>query len=230
MDKEREGESKEKEKPSAPPLPSPSLPEKTQTEKREKVSLSPSQDSPESSSCAESDVDKEMARQVVLLKEALQKARHSFLREGAEEEERAEESSLELQSPLPSSPPQKEASDSPIPSLSDRKEDGSKKKTQGGLAQALNLSSNFFAHILVGGILGLGLDHWLGISPFGLLFFLLLGFSAGILSVIRETKSETSDPQTRKSLLTETLFDKKDHQKRGRDSEAGMHEDKTHGK
>lgn len=54
-----------------------------------------------------------------------------------------------------------------------------------GYAQAVKMSSEFIAGILVGAGLGWILDEWLGTSPFGLIVFLLLGFVAGVLNVLR---------------------------------------------
>ncbi len=54
-----------------------------------------------------------------------------------------------------------------------------------GFAQALRLSTEFVAGILVGGGLGWLIDSVLGTSPFGLIVFLLLGFVAGVLNVLR---------------------------------------------
>lgn len=53
------------------------------------------------------------------------------------------------------------------------------------LARALRLSSEFIAGILLGGLIGLGLDYFLGWSPWGLIVFLLLGFAAGTLNAMR---------------------------------------------
>jgi len=52
-------------------------------------------------------------------------------------------------------------------------------------ALALRLASEFVAGILVGVALGWGLDRVAGTSPWGLIGFLLLGFGAGVLNVIR---------------------------------------------
>ena len=38
---------------------------------------------------------------------------------------------------------------------------------------------------MVGAGLGWLIDRWLGISPWGLIVFLLLGFAAGVLNVMR---------------------------------------------
>jgi ATP synthase protein I len=57
--------------------------------------------------------------------------------------------------------------------------------TGAGMAQAMKLSSEFIAGIAVGAMMGWLLDHWVGTSPFGLIVFLLLGFAAGVLNVMR---------------------------------------------
>ncbi|WP_299811160.1 AtpZ/AtpI family protein [uncultured Roseibium sp.] len=54
-----------------------------------------------------------------------------------------------------------------------------------GYAHAMKLSSEFIAGILVGAGIGWVFDQWLGTSPLGLIVFLLLGFAAGVLNVLR---------------------------------------------
>lgn len=54
-----------------------------------------------------------------------------------------------------------------------------------GFGQALKLSTEFVAGVLVGAGIGWFLDQWLGTSPWGLIVFLLLGFVAGVLNVLR---------------------------------------------
>jgi ATP synthase protein I len=54
-----------------------------------------------------------------------------------------------------------------------------------GLARGLRLSSELVAGVVVGAIIGWALDHWIGISPWGLIVFVLLGFAAGVRNVIR---------------------------------------------
>jgi ATP synthase protein I len=51
--------------------------------------------------------------------------------------------------------------------------------------QAFRLSSEFIAGVVVGAVLGWGLDRVAGTSPWGLIGFLLLGFGAGVLNVVR---------------------------------------------
>jgi ATP synthase protein I len=54
-----------------------------------------------------------------------------------------------------------------------------------GYGQAMKLSSEFIAGIAVGAGLGWLIDRLAGSSPWGLIVFLLLGFVAGVLNVLR---------------------------------------------
>jgi ATP synthase protein I len=54
-----------------------------------------------------------------------------------------------------------------------------------GMALGFRLSTELVAGVLLGAGIGWLLDRWLGISPWGLIVFLLLGFAAGILNVMR---------------------------------------------
>jgi ATP synthase protein I len=53
------------------------------------------------------------------------------------------------------------------------------------MAIGLRLSSELVAGVLVGAALGWGFDRLLSTSPWGLIVFLLLGFTAGVLNVMR---------------------------------------------
>ena len=53
------------------------------------------------------------------------------------------------------------------------------------IARGFRLSAELVAGVLVGAGLGRLLDWWLGISPWGMIVFLLLGFAAGVLNVMR---------------------------------------------
>ena len=54
-------------------------------------------------------------------------------------------------------------------------------------ATRFKLSSEFIAGVIVGVLLGYLFDRFLGTSPWGLIVFLLLGFCAGVLNVLRST-------------------------------------------
>jgi ATP synthase protein I len=54
-----------------------------------------------------------------------------------------------------------------------------------GMAMALRLGADFVAGVVVGVAIGWGVDRLFGTKPFGLIVFVLLGFAAGVLSVLR---------------------------------------------
>ena len=70
---------------------------------------------------------------------------------------------------------------------SDRRDGESAARNGGasGYGQAIKLSSEFIAGVFVGAGLGWIIDRVAGTSPFGLIVFLLLGFGAGVLNVMR---------------------------------------------
>jgi ATP synthase protein I len=65
------------------------------------------------------------------------------------------------------------------------------------LARGFRLSTELVAGVLAGAGIGWVLDRWLGISPWGMIVFLLLGFAAGVLNVMRAAgvvPANTLDP------------------------------------
>jgi ATP synthase protein I len=62
---------------------------------------------------------------------------------------------------------------------------GDRATTASGYARGFRLSSELVAGVLVGAGLGWLIDRLLGISPWGFIVFLLLGFAAGVLNVMR---------------------------------------------
>jgi ATP synthase protein I len=54
-----------------------------------------------------------------------------------------------------------------------------------GMAYGLRMSSEFVAAIVVGGLIGFGLDKLLGTTPWLFLLFFVLGLVAGIVNVTR---------------------------------------------
>jgi len=62
---------------------------------------------------------------------------------------------------------------------------GDRTTTASGYAKGFRLSSELVGGVLVGAGLGWLVDRLLGISPWGFIVFLLLGFVAGVLNVMR---------------------------------------------
>jgi ATP synthase protein I len=54
-----------------------------------------------------------------------------------------------------------------------------------GFTRGFRLASEFVAGVLVGAGIGWAFDRLLGTSPFGLIVFLLLGFAAGVVNLMR---------------------------------------------
>lgn len=54
-----------------------------------------------------------------------------------------------------------------------------------GYAQAMKLSSEFIAAIIVGAGLGWFIDRFVGTAPWGMIILLLLGFCTGVMNVLR---------------------------------------------
>lgn len=65
------------------------------------------------------------------------------------------------------------------------------------LARGFRLSTELVAGVLVGAFIGWLLDRWLGISPWGMIVFLLLGFAAGVINVMRAA-GISPDPHSRR--------------------------------
>ena len=61
----------------------------------------------------------------------------------------------------------------------------SSKSDPSALARGFRLSTELVGGVAVGAFIGWALDRWLGISPWGMIVFLLLGFAAGVVNVIR---------------------------------------------
>lgn len=59
------------------------------------------------------------------------------------------------------------------------------KSDPSAIARGFRLSTELVAGVLVGAFIGWALDRWLGIAPWGMIVFLLLGFAAGVVNVMR---------------------------------------------
>jgi ATP synthase protein I len=66
-----------------------------------------------------------------------------------------------------------------------------------GFARGMRLSAELVGGVVIGFILGWLADRWLGTSPWGLIVFLLLGFAAGVLNVMRSAGVMARPPDGR---------------------------------
>ncbi|WOH82468.1 AtpZ/AtpI family protein [Bradyrhizobium sp. BEA-2-5] len=64
-------------------------------------------------------------------------------------------------------------------------EGGDRAARASAMALGFRLSSELIAGVAVGGGIGWGFDRLLSTSPFGFIVFLLLGFAAGVVNVVR---------------------------------------------
>ncbi len=81
----------------------------------------------------------------------------------------------------------------------DDDERGNGEEPRRGMALAVRLAADFVAGVVLGAALGWGFDRLFGTSPWGLIVFLLLGFAAGILSVMRSAGLTGPGPTGRDS-------------------------------
>jgi len=61
-----------------------------------------------------------------------------------------------------------------------------------GFSLGIRLASEFVAAIIVGAAIGWGLDALAGTTPWGMIGFLLLGFAAGVVNVMRSAEKMAS--------------------------------------
>jgi ATP synthase protein I len=64
-------------------------------------------------------------------------------------------------------------------------ESGDRAARTSAMALGFRLSSELVAGVVVGAAIGWGFDRLLSTSPFGFIVFLLLGFVAGVVNVVR---------------------------------------------
>lgn len=70
-----------------------------------------------------------------------------------------------------------------------------KEASMGKIGQSIKVSSEFFSAIFVGIALGYASDHFLGTSPWGIIVFLILGFCAAVLNLLRYTNISQKNKQ-----------------------------------
>jgi ATP synthase protein I len=90
---------------------------------------------------------------------------------------------------------QKRPSASPDPSARSGPSDG-----PSPLGRAMQLSTEFTAGVIAGGILGWIFDRFLGTKPWGMIVLLMLGFVTGVYNVMRTSgfSGPRSGPDDRK--------------------------------
>lgn len=74
---------------------------------------------------------------------------------------------------------------------------GARQGDMTGMGRAFRLASEFVAAIIVGAALGFGVDWIFKTQPWGIVIFMLLGFAAGVLNVVRaaaEMNAKTAVP------------------------------------
>lgn len=67
----------------------------------------------------------------------------------------------------------------------DQSGSGAASANASAMARGFRLSSELIAGVLVGAVIGWGIDRLLSTSPWGLIVFFLLGFAAGVINVVR---------------------------------------------
>ncbi|MDX2308953.1 MAG: AtpZ/AtpI family protein [Hyphomicrobium sp.] len=72
-----------------------------------------------------------------------------------------------------------------------------------GMAMGLRMSTELVAAILVGGVIGWGIDQGLGSTPWFFLIFFILGFAAGILNVTRGFQRMQAEIEQEKRSLAD---------------------------
>lgn len=85
------------------------------------------------------------------------------------------------------------------------KESGAK-SAKAGYGNAFRLSTEFISAILVGAAIGYGIDWVAGTLPWGMIVFLMLGFVAGVLNVLRAS-GEIASPAAKKAENSAELSD-----------------------
>jgi ATP synthase protein I len=68
---------------------------------------------------------------------------------------------------------------------SEAESDETREREMSGWGRGFRLASEFVAAIIVGALLGWGVDSLFGTTPWGMIILLLLGFAAGVLNVVR---------------------------------------------
>ena len=82
-------------------------------------------------------------------------------------------------------------------SQTDQSGGGAASANASAMARGFRLSSELIAGVLVGAVIGWGFDRLLSTSPWGLIVFFLLGFTAGVINVMRSAGVASRDQPDR---------------------------------
>lgn len=63
--------------------------------------------------------------------------------------------------------------------------DGQLQSKSGNMGSAMRVATDLVAALFVGGLLGYGIDRWLGTKPWGMVIFLFIGFAAGFMNIYK---------------------------------------------
>lgn len=110
--------------------------------------------------------------------------------------------------------------DAALAQKTSKKEEESKNSASSstGWGAAVKISSEFIGGVLVGAGIGYLLDSFAGTAPWGMIVFLMLGFAAGVLNILRAT-GKVAEPDNRMSISTSDdvnkIADSGDNKKQG---------------
>lgn len=76
------------------------------------------------------------------------------------------------------------------------------RKRGGDFGPAIRVGVDLVSGIVVGVLIGLGLDKWLGTGPWLMLVFFILGSAAGITNVMRSARRMEAEARTRRDEPT----------------------------
>ena len=79
----------------------------------------------------------------------------------------------------------------------DQSGSGAASANASAMARGFRLSSELIAGVLVGAVIGWGIDRLFSTSPWGLIVFFLLGFTAGVINVMRAAGVANRDASDR---------------------------------
>lgn len=82
--------------------------------------------------------------------------------------------------------------------------------SSGNIALVFRFASEFVAGVLVGGLIGWGLDWAAGTSPVFLILFLLIGFGAALTNMVRVAKAAQANTPLDKDLPASQQYDDED--------------------